>query len=221
MERVTKASSDKTNAMYGVMKEKTDTAIEKSKAVKRIDELTNDIKSISSQTNLLALNASIEAARAGAAGKGFAVVATEIGALAAQTLQTVDTISVIVNEVNEAVSNMTECMTAMMDFLENTVLSDYEMFRDSGVQYRSDADSYSLVMGQIKGAIEELDTYISTIMKAVDDINETVSQSSEGINVIAEKSTETVDTTLEGYERLRESRESIKALTAIVEQFKL
>lgn len=127
----------------------------------------------------------------------------------------------IVNEVNEAVSNMTECMTAMMDFLENTVLSDYEMFRDSGVQYRSDADSYSLVMGQIKGAIEELDTYISTIMKAVDDINETVSQSSEGINVIAEKSTETVDTTLEGYERLRESRESIKALTAIVEQFKL
>ena len=95
------------------------------------------------------------------------------------------------------------------------------MFRDSGVQYRSDADSYSLVMGQIKGAIEELDTYISTIMKAVDDINETVSQSSEGINVIAEKSTETVDTTLEGYERLRESRESIKALTAIVEQFKL
>ena len=221
MERVTKASSDKTNAMYGVMKEKTDTAIEKSKAVKRIDELTNDIKSISSQTNLLALNASIEAARAGAAGKGFAVVATEIGALAAQTLQTVDTISVIVNEVNEAVSNMTECMTAMMDFLENTVLSDYEMFRDSGVQYRSDADSYSLVMGQIKRAIEELDTYISTIMKAVDDINETVSQSSEGINVIAEKSTETVDTTPEGYERLRESRESIKALTAIVEQFKL
>ena len=221
MERVTKASSDKTNAMYGVMKEKTDTAIEKSKAVKRIDELTNDIKSISSQTNLLALNASIEAARAGAAGKGFAVVATEIGALAAQTLQTVDTISVIVNEVNEAVSNMTECMTAMMDVLENTVLSDYEMFRDSGVQYRSDADSYSLVMGQIKRAIEELDTYISTIMKAVDDINETVSQSSEGINVIAEKSTETVDTTPEGYERLRESRESIKALTAIVEQFKL
>lgn len=221
MEKVTKASSDKTNTMYGVMKEKTDIAIEKSKAVKRIDELTNDIKSISSQTNLLALNASIEAARAGAAGKGFAVVATEIGALAAQTLQTVDTISVIVNEVNEAVSNMTECITAMMDFLENTVLNDYDMFRESGVQYRSDADSFSLVMGQIKAAIEDLNIYISTIMKAVDDINETVSQSSEGINVIAEKSTETVDTTLEGYEKLRESRESIKALTAIVEQFKL
>lgn len=221
MERVTKASSEKTNSMYGVMKEKTDMAIEKSQAVKRINELTEDIKSISTQTNLLALNASIEAARAGEAGRGFAVVATEIGALAAQTLQTTDHISVIVNEVNDAVSNMTECITVMMDFLESTVLNDYDVFRESGIQYRADADSYRSVMGQIKEAIEELNTYIATIMKAVDDINETVSQSSEGINVIAEKSTETVDTTMEGYEKLRESRESIKALTAIVAQFKM
>lgn len=221
MERVTKDSSEKTNSMYGVMKEKTDLAIEKSKAVKRINELTEDIKSISTQTNLLALNASIEAARAGEAGKGFAVVATEIGALAAQTLQTTDHISVIVNEVNDAVSNMTECIVAMMDFLESTVLNDYSMFMESGMQYRSDADSYRSVMGQIKEAIRELDLHISKIMQAVDDINETVSQSSQGINVIAEKSTETVDTTMEGYERLRESRESIKELTAIVEQFKI
>lgn len=221
MERVTKNSSEKTNSMYGVMKEKTDLAIEKSKAVKRINELTEDIKSISTQTNLLALNASIEAARAGEAGKGFAVVATEIGSLAAQTLQTTDHISVIVNEVNDAVSNMTECIVAMMDFLESTVLNDYSMFMESGIQYRSDADSYRSVMGQIKEAIKELDLHISKIMQAVDDINETVSQSSQGINVIAEKSTETVDTTMEGYERLRESRESIKELTAIVQQFKI
>ncbi len=221
MERVTKNSSEKTNSMYGVMKEKTDLAIEKSKAVKRINELTEDIKSISTQTNLLALNASIEAARAGEAGKGFAVVATEIGSLAAQTLQTTDHISVIVNEVNDAVSSMTECIVAMMDFLESTVLNDYSMFMESGIQYRSDADSYRSVMGQIKEAIKELDLHISKIMQAVDDINETVSQSSQGINVIAEKSTETVDTTMEGYERLRESRESIKELTAIVQQFKI
>ena len=45
-------------------------AIEDSKSVERVNELTGEILNISSQTNLLALNASIEAARAGEAGKG-------------------------------------------------------------------------------------------------------------------------------------------------------
>lgn len=57
-------------------------AIEESRQVKDINNLTGDILEISSQTNLLALNASIEAARAGESGKGFAVVAEEIRTLA-------------------------------------------------------------------------------------------------------------------------------------------
>ena len=60
-------------------------AIEDSKSVDQVNNLTNDILNISSQTNLLALNASIEAARAGEAGKGFAVVAQEIQKLAEES----------------------------------------------------------------------------------------------------------------------------------------
>ena len=50
MERVSRESSEKTNRMYQVMKDKTDLAIAQSKAVQRINELTDDIKNISSQT---------------------------------------------------------------------------------------------------------------------------------------------------------------------------
>lgn len=221
MESVSRASSEKTNRIYDVMKQKTEQAIEQSKAVARINELTGDIKKISSQTNLLALNANIEAARAGEAGRGFAVVASEIGTLASQTLQTVENINVIVDEVNTAVSSMTECIGAMMEFLESTVLGDYTLFKESGSQYRTDAAEFIGVMGKVRLAIEELDGYIAGIATAVDDINHTVTQSSNGINDIAVKSAETESTTAEGYAKLQESRESVDALRQIVERFQI
>ena len=91
----TVTASNKTMEIYNSVKEKAEKAIEGSKAVEKINELTGTIMEISSQTGLLALNASIEAARAGEAGKGFAVVATEIGSLADQTSQAIANISAV------------------------------------------------------------------------------------------------------------------------------
>ena len=102
----TKSASNKTRNMYENVRVKSDEAIESSKAVDKINELTETIMSISSQTSLLALNASIEAARAGEAGKGFAVVASEIGNLAGQTSSAVADIDTIVGEVHEAVDRI-------------------------------------------------------------------------------------------------------------------
>ena len=77
--------------------------IEKSKAVKEIYRLTDEIINITEETNLLALNASIEAARAGDAGRGFAVVAEEIGKLAVNSGQAAEQIQRVSAEVVQAV----------------------------------------------------------------------------------------------------------------------
>ena len=221
MERISTESRHKTDQMYAVMKQKTDAAVEQAKSVQKINALTDNIKQISSQTNLLALNANIEAARAGEAGRGFAVVASEIGDLATQTLDTVSTIDEIVGEVNSSVSNMTECLTTIMEFLEQTVLGDYEHFAQVGKQYHADADTFQQIMQQTKEAVDALEQHIGEISSTVSEINSMVEQSTDGISGIAEKSGSTQNLVTEGYDKLQECTQSVNVIRDFVAQFHL
>ena len=215
----TSSSSEKAMVIYADMRKRTEEAIEKSKVVAKINELTDNIRNISSQTNLLALNANIEAARAGEAGRGFAVVATEIGALANQTFQTVDGINEIVKEVNEAVVNMTGCIQVIMNFLEETVVVDYNVFGQVGERYEKDAESFAEAMQHIYSEISELNRKIVEIVNAMNGVNSTITESASGVNLIAEKSGDAVEKTLEGYEHLRESEASLNILKILIEKF--
>ena len=215
----TKTSNDKAMSIYNEMRDRTREAVEKSKVVARINELTNDIRNISSQTNLLALNANIEAARAGEAGRGFTVVATEIGALASQTFQTVDSINAIVGEVNEAVENMTECLTVIMKFLEETVVVDYASFGQVGERYEKDAESFAISMERIYAEISDLNSRIAEITSTMDNVNNTIMESTTGVTQIAEKSGVAVNKTSEGYEHLRKSTEHLNVLKDLIEKF--
>lgn len=191
----TDQASSRTLDMYENVKSKSQKAIEGSKAVDKINELTNTIMEISSQTSLLALNASIEAARAGEAGKGFAVVATEIGSLANQTSQAIADIDNIVKEVNEAVSNMIDCMSDSTDFLENTVLGDYKEFKEVSEQYQVDADTFRNSMDEVKESILNLSQLVESAAQALDGIKDTVNEAAIGVSSVAEKTSDMVEQT--------------------------
>lgn len=221
LQSTTDVSSSRALAMFEEMKVKTEAAMQQSKAVEQINGLTENIRHISSQTNLLALNANIEAARAGEAGRGFAVVATEIGNLSNQTFETVDGINEIVEEVNAAVSNMMECIRTIMEFLEHTVVPDYNSFRRIGEEYQADANSFADAMGRIYGEITELDGKISDIAETIENVNEAMGQSAEGVSLIAAKSSEAAAKTAQGYDLLNESRASMGKLREIIERFRL
>ena len=225
MQRATdlKETTDKatrtTRDMYNDVKIKSDRAMESSKAVGKINELTSTIMSISSQTSLLALNASIEAARAGEAGRGFAVVATEIGNLADDTSKAVSNINEIVDEVNSAVSQMQGCLEEMITFLETTVLKDYEEFGQVSIRYQDDADIFKDSMSSIKNGVDDLTEAIGRIVETIGAINSTVSESAEGVTDIADRTTDIVQGMGDTHTKVGECHEYVKVLEATIGKF--
>lgn len=214
-------ASTKTMTMYNNVKTKAQEAIEGSKAVDKINELTGTIMEISSQTGLLALNASIEAARAGEAGRGFAVVATEIGSLADQTSKAIKDIGTIVDAVNAAVSNMAECLEETTGFLENTVLTEYKEFEQVSEQYQEDADTFKTSMNDVSDAMAGLANSIDAIAQALSGINSTVGESSIGVSDIAGKTSDMVEKTGTTHDMVEECYTYVEKLREIVSQFVL
>lgn len=97
--------------------------VNSSENIKKINDITVLINSISEQTNLLALNAAIEAARAGEAGKGFAVVANEIGKLAEKSKVSAGNISKIASDIyaeNELMVDTTKSLSE--DFNKQNII---------------------------------------------------------------------------------------------------
>ncbi len=217
----TDKSSDTTDGIFADVKARSAKAIEDSKVVERINELTGAIMAISSQTSLLALNASIEAARAGEAGRGFAVVATEIGNLADQTSRSVGDINGIVAEVNVAVTRMQSCLEEMGDFLENTVLKNFDSFKDVGFRYQDDADVFKDCMSSIKNSVDELTETMARMAGSVASISGAVGESAEGVSDIACKTTDIVQGMSDTEIKVGQCREYVGKLREVISRFEL
>ncbi len=186
MENDAKSTMQETGTKVQEILEVLNRAIEDSKSVDQVNSLTNEILSISSQTNLLALNASIEAARAGEAGKGFAVVADEIRQLADSSRDTANRIQEINVVVTQAVHNLAGNANNLVEYLNESILPEFENFVESGVQYRENATYIEGVMNEftektdaLKQAMDEIATSINTITNAID-------EGAEGVNGAAE-----------------------------------
>ncbi len=219
LKKTTSESIQAAKNMFVKVKENTEKAIEESKAVDKINELTDVIMEISSQTSLLALNASIEAARAGEAGRGFSVVATEIGNLANQTSQTVENINAIVVDVNAAVRNMSDSLNNTIDFMEKNILPDYQSFNQVSNQYADDAEAFKKSMTTIQQSVEKLNESITDIAEGLDGINNTIGESAIGVTDIAEKTSSVVSKTAENEELVAGCLEDAKMLKEITERF--
>ncbi|MGN0155485.1 MAG: methyl-accepting chemotaxis protein [Lachnospiraceae bacterium] len=166
--------------------------IEKSKAVKEISILTENIINITDETNLLSLNASIEAARAGEAGRGFAVVANEIGQLATDSAQTAVQIQKVSAEVIEAVDELANIAEAMLRFMEDTVMSGFDKLCETSENYRHDVGEMNQMMQDFARESESMKSGVDQIREAIAAVNIAVEESAEGVTSVAEISMDLV-----------------------------
>ncbi len=194
-------------------------SVKDSEKVVQINELTNVILDIASQTNLLALNASIEAARAGEAGKGFAVVAEEISSLAENSRQTAGNIQNISNEVTAAVKTLADNAMEVLDFINKTVLADYDAFVDTGEKYEETAKIINDMLEGISEQTVSLNTIMDEMADSVTSISNSVQEASDAISLSAENAQDIVDE-ISGISSAMDSNNSVTdRLNASTEKF--
>lgn len=177
---------EETEVVTAKTESKLSKAIEDSKQVKQINELTNAILNIADQTDLLSLNASIEAAKAGESGKGFAVVAEEIRKLAADCESTATEIQDITASIMETVENLADSATEALTFIGEQVKKTNQKLLDTSEQYNEDAKVIEGILTDFNDVAGNITENIMVVNRAFSDLKDATAEGAKGTNEVAD-----------------------------------
>ena len=182
LEHTATENMNNTNEMIGEITTEMNQALENSKSVEKVAQLTAGYFKYFSQTNLcLHWNASIEAARAGEAGKGFAVVADEIRQLADSSRETANNIQTINEQVIEAVQGLVVSSEKIVGYINENILPDYRAFVQGGQQYNDDATHIDNTMAEYAGEAQDILATMMEMTEAIEGISRAVEESANGV----------------------------------------
>lgn len=202
------------------IQEALESAVEESKSVSKIQELTQGILEIAGQTNLLALNASIEAARAGEAGKGFAVVADEIRVLADNSQKAASGIQEISVLVINAVNRLVDNANKMLEFMEGNVVKDYDSFVEIMTQYQKDTEGLNELIARFASEASDMAGTMQDMNSGMNDIATTIDESANAVTSVATDAGELVEAMVEIQNETNANRQVSEELIAVVNRFK-
>ncbi len=198
-----------------------ESAIQDAQVINQISDVSQAIQEIASQTNLLALNAAIEAARAGEAGRGFAVVADEINQLSAVTGEEIAKIDDLTKTVLRSVKILSDESNAILTFLNEVVMADYDKLEDMAKSYREDADFYASESGDLEEGVQRLSTSVQDINNMID----TIAQSQKELDAAVQSVNNNLQNITVASENVSQETEgvlkSIGELTGTVEGFQV
>lgn len=202
------------------IREALQSALEESRSAQKINEMTQEILSITSQTNLLSLNASIEAARAGEAGRGFAVVADEIRGLADSSAEAANNIQNISALVTEAVEKLAKNAEQMLQFVDEEVMKDYDSFVGIAQQYKSDSDSVDEILNNMAANAADISQTMDGMSAGINDISTVVEDNAKGITNVADSAVALVESMVEIQKETERNQQISRKLNDEVNRFK-
>lgn len=202
-------------------KKKVSEAMDSLQSLSQINNMVASILEIADQTNLLSLNASIEAARAGEAGKGFAVVAGEIGKLAEISKNTASDIQNVCNSSNQSIEYVNECIQTIMDYMENSVLVNFEEFAYLAKNYNVSVENIMQDIQKLNVFVEEVEESVRHITKNIENVKNISGENGCSIAGIVKKNEETAAVAVELQKQSEDNKKMAGSLGEIVNKFTL
>ena len=207
--------------MAAESKERMQKAMQGAEVIGEIANVSSAIQEIASQTNLLALNASIEAARAGEAGKGFAVVAEEIKKLSEDTDEEISKVNDLTAKVFESVKALSRESNAVLEFINGTVMSDYNKLETLVTEYQKDTGYYNQASESIGASAESVRDSVDSINEMIDSISMAQKELSDAATSVNENLQKITYSSENMSQETKEVLESVNSLQETMQSFQV
>jgi len=221
VKRDTDTSKTTALQLYDRARVKMEDAIKQSQSVQKIHNMAEAILRISSQTNLLALNASIEAARAGEHGRGFSVVAEEVRKLAEESSGTVQQMQQVVQIIQSSVQDLSAGATEVLNFIDSTVLHDYEKSLVTSEKYNEDTQYFNELFRDLMTQFIKLQRQANDTEAAVLSMLGALQVGAGNIEEIVMRNNNIAKGNKDVVEKARQNTRIAEEISAIVKRFTL